>query len=148
MIDCHNTGIDCINESHGGCFIRSRNLLPLARTQLPPRFLTKSVLLLVCVWGVGGRARVCVCVCPMLPVSLDCPFLIVPLVFSNFYLLTNKRRQNDTCVIITVVIILKKWICYGNIFLHSSSVLFCCVVVHGLDLPNIDTRIYLENNFT
>jgi hypothetical protein len=24
-------------------------------------------------------------VCPMLPVSLDCPFLIAPLVFSNIY---------------------------------------------------------------
>ena len=81
---------------------------------------------------------VCVCVhlwtvCPMFPVSLGCPFLIVPLVFPNFYLLTNKRCQIDTCVVITVVVGLKKWICYGNIFcfikcLNSSSVLFllCC----------------------
>ena len=28
---------------------------------------------------------------PMLPVSLDCPFLIAPSVFSNVYLLTLKK---------------------------------------------------------
>ena len=30
---------------------------------------------------------------PMLPVSLDCPILIAPSVFSNFYLLTTKTVQ-------------------------------------------------------
>jgi hypothetical protein len=37
------------------------------------------------------HAILCVCivfhrfVCPMFPVSLECPFLIAPLVFSNLY---------------------------------------------------------------
>ena len=33
-------------------------------------------------------------VCPMLPVSLDCPLLIVPSVFSNAYF---QKSLYDTC---------------------------------------------------
>ena len=29
--------------------------------------------------------------CPMLPVSLDCPFLVAPSVFSNFYIQTRAK---------------------------------------------------------
>ena len=32
-------------------------------------------------------------VCPMLPVSLDCPFLIVPLVFSNVYVKSLEKLK-------------------------------------------------------
>ena len=32
-------------------------------------------------------------VCPVLPVSLDCPFFIAPSVFSNIYLLTSSRKS-------------------------------------------------------
>ena len=50
----------------------------------------------------------CVCfvclrlVCPMLPVSLNGPFLIAPSVFSNMYLLQNRvvRTKIDTTVFI------------------------------------------------
>ena len=35
---------------------------------------------------VGFFAFVLCLVCPMLPVSLDCPFLVAPSVFSNVYL--------------------------------------------------------------
>ena len=46
-------------------------------------------------------------VCPMLPVSLDCPFLIAPSVFSNVYL--EKMNLNGlSAIIITYV--------YGLVF--------------------------------
>ena len=36
----------------------------------------------------------CFCfVCPMLPVSLDCPFLIAPSVFSNIYFRIHIRNR-------------------------------------------------------
>ena len=34
-------------------------------------------------------------VSPMLPLSLDCPFLIAPSVFSNVYLKRFKSRRKD-----------------------------------------------------
>ena len=48
----------------------------------------------LCLFAYNGVQRILCCVfcfvclrlvCPMLPVSLDCPFLIVPSVFSNIY---------------------------------------------------------------
>jgi hypothetical protein len=35
----------------------------------------------------------------MLPVSLDCPFLIAPSIFSNVYLLGERRYNELTCEI-------------------------------------------------
>ena len=52
-------------EQHGGCLIRGRNCLPLH-----PQFLMGPVL-----WHMY----------PMLPVFLDCPFLIAPSGFSTVY---------------------------------------------------------------
>jgi hypothetical protein len=41
---------------------------------------------LFCTWHRKDEKCSCVClVCPVLPVSLDCPFLIAHLVFSNVY---------------------------------------------------------------
>jgi len=37
-------------------------------------------------------------VCPMLPVSLDCPFLMAPSVFSNVYLKTTTKESKKTNV--------------------------------------------------
>ena len=45
---------------------------------------------------------------PMLPVSLDCPFLIAPSVFSNFYIqhvkiLHNKTKPHDRGIITSTI---------------------------------------------
>jgi len=55
------------------------------------RVLVESVLfifLVFCVVFCVLFAFVLCLVCPMLPESLDCPFLIAPSVFSNVYLLS------------------------------------------------------------
>ena len=41
----------------------------------------------------GGFQHILCCIYPMLPVSLDCPFLIDPLVFSNIYLLHTVQSE-------------------------------------------------------
>jgi hypothetical protein len=53
-----------------------------------------SYLRYLCLFAHGGVQHILLCflfvclrvVCPMLPVSMDCPFLIAPSVFSNVYL--------------------------------------------------------------
>ena len=40
-------------------------------------------------------------VCPRLPVSLDCPFLVAPSVFSNVYLLLLSFNTNFVSVALT-----------------------------------------------
>jgi hypothetical protein len=83
------TGLDCIYEykmQQGGCLTRSRNWSPSQSPGFTPQFF--------------GGIRVahlfsflcCFCfvylcpVCPMLLMSLDCPFLICPSGFSYIYL--------------------------------------------------------------
>jgi hypothetical protein len=54
-----------------------------------------------CIYILYIYIYVCVCFCivflrfvyPMLPVSLDCPFLIVPSVFSNVYLRVSYQSE-------------------------------------------------------
>ena len=81
----------CLYEFHGGCFIISRNCLHLARTSVEPRLLVVSmffvfvfIFLAFCAVVVLFVFVLCF-VCPMLSVSLDCPFWIVSSVFSNVY---------------------------------------------------------------
>jgi len=55
-----------------------------------PDFLVGSVLLIVLVFYVVFFNLVVFVVClvdPMLPIYLDCPFFIVPSIFSNVYLM-------------------------------------------------------------
>jgi hypothetical protein len=70
--------------------IRGRNCLSFASTWVHRQFLVGSVLLIFLVCYAVLRFYVLLIlilylVCPMLPVSLDCPFLIAPSVFSNVY---------------------------------------------------------------
>ena len=48
-----------------------------------------SFSVLCCVVFCGLITFVLCLVCSMLPVSLDCPFLVTPLVFSNVYSMSN-----------------------------------------------------------
>jgi hypothetical protein len=65
---------------------KRKELLPFISTCVHPRLLVGSVLLIVLVFCVFPLFVFVLClVYPMLPVSLDCPFLIVLLVFSNVY---------------------------------------------------------------
>ena len=53
----------------------------------------------LCLFPYSGANRYCVVflfflvLCTVLQVSLDCPFMIVPLVFSNVYLLDFIRKS-------------------------------------------------------
>jgi hypothetical protein len=71
------------------CLIRGRNCLPFARTLVHPRFVVASVLFIFLVFSavLFGLFVLFLClVYPMLPVSLDCSFLIASSGFSNVYL--------------------------------------------------------------
>ena len=74
--------------------IRSRNYSPVVITQARPRFMAESVLLIFSVFCVVLSfcvlfVFVLYLVCPMLTMSLDCPFSITPSVFSNGYVLKS-----------------------------------------------------------
>jgi hypothetical protein len=68
-----------------------------------------TLFVFLCVQWCSTRIVLCFCfiflclVYPMLPVSLDCPFLFVPSVFSNIYILSNhdNRRTKTTLTILT-----------------------------------------------
>jgi len=74
-----------------GCVIRGTNSFPFTGVWVHSRFLVESVLLIglvlrcFLIWFLF--VFVLCLVYPMLPVSLDCPSLIAPSVFSNVYLL-------------------------------------------------------------
>ena len=77
-----------VYEQHGGCLIRRRNCLPFASTWVHFQFLVRSMLIIFVVFDVVLCffvlfVFVLCLVCPMLPVSLDFPFLIVPSVSPN-----------------------------------------------------------------
>jgi hypothetical protein len=38
-------------------------------------------------------------VCPVLPVSLDCPLLFAPSVFSNVYLIIKTSASPEACIV-------------------------------------------------
>ena len=64
-----------------------------------------SYLRYLCLFAHSGVQHILWCVFvflvyPMLPVYLDCPFTIVPLVFSNLYLLDFIRKSCLKCCII------------------------------------------------
>ena len=54
--------------------------------------------ILDCSFGFLSRLYASCVLFPMLPVSLDCPFLIVPSVFSNFYFHPVYCMPNVSCV--------------------------------------------------
>ena len=67
---------------------------PLKALPVHPRIFVGSVLLILLVFCIVILCFVylrSVRACPMLPVSLDCPFLIAPSVFSNIYLIYNQQ---------------------------------------------------------
>ena len=73
-------------EWHDVCPIRARNYLPFAGAWVHPRLFVRSVLLISLVFCVMFFILFVFVLCfvyPMLPVSLDCPFLIAASVFSN-----------------------------------------------------------------
>jgi hypothetical protein len=70
--------------------IRNRNCLHFERIWVHPQFLVGSMLLMLSVFCVVFFVLFVFVLClmyPMLPVSLDCPFLIAPSVFSSLYLM-------------------------------------------------------------
>jgi len=74
---------------HGGCLIRSRNCLSFASTWVHPDVwwgTCCSSFLVFCVVFFVLFFFVLYLVYPILPVSLDCQFLIAPSVFSNMLL--------------------------------------------------------------
>ena len=78
------------DKNHGGRLIRNRNCLHFERIWVHPQFLVGSMLLILLVFCVVFFVLfvfVLYLVYPMLPVSLDCPFLIAPSVFSSLYLM-------------------------------------------------------------
>ena len=62
--------------------MRSRNCLRFVSTWINPDCFVESVLLICWVMFLCFVSLLCL-VCPKLSVSLDCPFLIAPSVFSN-----------------------------------------------------------------
>jgi hypothetical protein len=62
---------------------------------------------------------------PMLPVSLDCPFLLVPSVFSNIYILSNDdNRRTKTTFCATYIFVS----CLCLLILIFACLLFLCYV--------------------
>ena len=62
-----------------------------------------SFLCYLCLFAYSGIKHILCCACvlfflrlvyPMLPVSLDCPFMIAPLVFSNVYFTSSILIQS------------------------------------------------------
>jgi hypothetical protein len=83
-------------EWHDGCLIRSRNCLPFSITWVHHRCLVGCMLLMFSI-----LCFFFVCLCSVLPVFLDCSFLIAHSVFCNIYLFTVlfiyfKLRKGET----------------------------------------------------
>jgi hypothetical protein len=82
---------------HGGCYIRTRNCLPFASTWLYPRFVCRvhvAYHLIFCAVFFFLLVFVLFLVCPMLPMSVDCPFVIA--VFYKVYL-SYLYMQKENC---------------------------------------------------
>ena len=97
-----------------------RNCLPFASTWVYTRFLVGSLLLIFlvsCVVVFAWFVFVLCLVHPMLPVSLDCPFLIIPSVFSNVYLFCVLYTQCCQCL----------WIVHSWLPLRFSLTFICPV---------------------
>jgi hypothetical protein len=77
-----------IHEFPDGCLIRWRNYLPFASISVRPRLLLGSVLFPFFCFLCGALFVLVLClVCPVLPLSLDWPFLISPSVCCDVYFL-------------------------------------------------------------
>ena len=74
---------DLTMSSTSGCLIRNRHCLPFGNTFVRLRFLERSVLLLF--WVFGVVFFILFVFVPKLTLSLDCPFLIAPVVLPKGY---------------------------------------------------------------
>jgi len=75
-----------VSHSYILTLIIERNCLPFVSTWIHILFLMRSVLLIFYVFCVVFcLSSLCVLRCPMLPVSMDCQFSIVPSVFTHIY---------------------------------------------------------------
>ena len=85
---------------HGGSVIGGWNCFPFVNTWIQLRFLVRAVLLIILVCGLF--VFVLCLLHPMLPVTLHCPFLIAPSVFSNSfsYIKINDLYTRTECMII------------------------------------------------
>jgi hypothetical protein len=70
---------------------------------------------------------------PMLPVSLDCPFLIVPSVFSSVYLINTRFQRLPAA--------------NGNTFIQPIYLLFMPMPKPGLDANTILSVIIVLRTF-
>jgi hypothetical protein len=86
VLICVVSNTSWIYELHGRRLKRGRNCLPFASTWINPLFWTMVLMFLVFCVLFCFVFILCV-VYPMLPVSLHCPFLIAPSVFSNIDLI-------------------------------------------------------------
>jgi hypothetical protein len=71
-----------------------------------------SYLCYLCLFAHSGVQHILCCVfvlfffvLSMLPVSLDCPFLIAPSVFSNVYLTIKTSASPEACIILLNILI-------------------------------------------
>jgi hypothetical protein len=48
-------------------------------------------------------------VCPMLSVSLGCPFLITPSVFSSIYFMLTRCLFSVNCTFVTTLLLIREW---------------------------------------
>jgi hypothetical protein len=85
-----------------------------------------------CPFGILWRLFVLYLVYPMLPVPLDCPFMIVPSVFSNVYL---------SCIFCTLCFQFL-WILHFWLPLRYSLTFFFCCSVHFLCTKRTMTTFY------
>jgi len=77
-------------------------------------------------------------VCPMLPVSLDCPFLIAPSVFSKVYLTIKTSASPEACIVEHP---------YSNNFLLSMFIKFCLFSEYARNSSTFDLNgVYSVNN--
>jgi hypothetical protein len=66
---------------------------------------------------------------PMLPVSLDCPFLIAPSVFSNVYLQSRQDKNESMTSLVGNVLSALTFIC---MFFHKTTFPISSIHVLGL----------------
>ena len=66
-------------------------------------------------------------VCSMLPISLDCPYLIAPSILSNGYLIMRvfiilSNHSNENCVFLLLLIPVYYW-AFQNIGSHKTRLI-------------------------
>jgi len=103
-------------------------------------FVLFTLFLFVCVLWCPTHIALCFCfVClrlvyPMLPVSLDCPFLVASSVFSNVYFINIIIYYTAIITIQWETLIYDMWSSFQHCITGSLICPFCTVVIWGITL--------------